>query len=67
MDNAMHWTRGSKTQAPQNRKTNMRLIQFNSAASLALFLAVFIPNSSATYKVREDNNGIFTLTFDGGY
>lgn len=45
----------------------MRSIQFNSAASLALFLSAFIPNSSATYKVREENNGTFTLTFDGGY
>jgi hypothetical protein len=41
-------------------------ITFQSAAQLALFLAVFIPNSNATYCVREDN-GTFILTFTGGY
>jgi hypothetical protein len=41
-------------------------ITFQSAASLALFLAAFIPNSSATYSVREDN-GTFILSFTGGF
>jgi hypothetical protein len=51
---------------PSPFHTMKNSITFQSAASLALFLSIFIPNSNATYSVREDN-GTFTLTFTGGY
>lgn len=42
-------------------------INFNTAEALAEFIAALMPKSTALFKVTENPNGTFTMTFNGGY
>ena len=42
-------------------------ITFKTAEALAEFIAALIPKTTATFNVYEQQNGTFTLEFDGGY
>jgi hypothetical protein len=52
---------------PPNPTKMKATITFKSAESLAEFISQIIPKSTANFQVFEEQNGTFTLTFDGGY
>ena len=53
--------------SPPNPTKMKATITFKSAESLAEFISQMIPKSTANFQVFEEQNGTYTLTYDGGY
>ena len=50
-----------------NTSSHNMSINFNSSKSLAIFLATFIPMSTALFTVHDLGNEKYRLDFNGGY